>query len=83
MNSDKREEEFIDFENDVAMLRAIIDSAPEGIVVADSRGDAVLTNRVADEPHTHPVSGQKAARDLSGFRLWIRAMNHLIPKTSR
>ncbi|HCG98624.1 MAG: hypothetical protein A2074_01875 [Candidatus Aquicultor primus] len=69
MNSNKREEEFVDFENDIAMLRAIIDSAPEGMVVADSRGDVVLTNRVADELHTHPVSGQKAARDLFGLKV--------------
>lgn len=61
MRNDNRKDDFADFESDIALLRAIIDSAPEGIVVADNKGNLVLTNRAADELYSHPASRRRTA----------------------
>ncbi|MBS3909631.1 MAG: PAS domain S-box protein [Actinobacteria bacterium] len=67
MDNNDRKKGFADFESDIAMLRAIIDSAPEGIVVADSKGDVVLTNGAADELYSHPVSRRSAFKGLTSL----------------
>ncbi|MDI6817333.1 MAG: PAS domain S-box protein [Actinomycetota bacterium] len=67
MDNKDRKEELVDFESDRVLLKAIIDSAPEGIVVADSKGDVVLTNEAADKLYAHPISGQRASEEVIAF----------------
>ncbi|MDP2211767.1 MAG: PAS domain S-box protein [Candidatus Aquicultor sp.] len=69
MDNNDRKEGLPDFKNDKALLRAIIDSAPEGIVVADSKGNVVMTNKAADELYTHPVSGQRRSEGITDFKV--------------
>ena len=47
----------LDLEAERARLRAIIDSAPEAILVADERGDVVLANPAAAHLFAAPVHG--------------------------
>lgn len=52
----RREEAMLaQLETEQARLRAIFDSAPEGIVVADARARILLTNPTADRLYAHPV----------------------------
>lgn len=50
-----QQETMADLETERARLRAIFDSAPEGIVVADAEARILLTNPVADSLYARPV----------------------------
>ena len=44
-----------ELENERARLKAIIDNAPEGIVLTDERGRVLLTNSAADRLYARPI----------------------------
>ncbi|MCL5292782.1 MAG: PAS domain S-box protein [Actinobacteria bacterium] len=50
-------------------LKAIIDNAPEGIVVADIQGRVMLTNQVADRLYARPIPYGESFESHAGLRL--------------
>ena len=65
----ERERLLRQLENEQARLKAIIDSAPEGIVVVDDQGDVVMTNPAAERLYRGALPFGYQKEDASACRI--------------